>query len=253
MLTGTVSFAAEIIAHRGASYDAPENSLSSMKLAWEQGADSVELDIWLTRDGKLAVFHDATTKRYDGQNRKIPDLTLEELKQLDIGKIKPSYAGEKMPSLEDILATIPAKKRAVIEIKCGPEILPEFVRVIKASKRPASELSVISFNYDAIKQSRELLPELEHYYLAGYKKDPATGKFPEIEPIIKQAKDAKLTGLDLQFTWPYSPEFVSAIKAEGLKLIAWTVDDPEVAKKLVELGVDGITTNRPGWLREQLK
>lgn len=254
MLTSLRVSGVEIIAHRGASHDAPENSLSAMKLAWEQKADAIELDLWLSSDGKIAVFHDATTKRYDGQNRKVSELPIAELRQLDVGKVKGgTYAGEKMPSLEDILATIPEKRRAVIEIKCGPEILPEFVRVLKASKLPASQLSVISFNYETIKQSRVLLPELEHYYLAGYKKDAATGKMPELEPLIEQAKQANLTGLDLQFTWPYSPEFVSKIRSAGLKLIAWTVDDAEVAKKLAELGVDGITTNRPAWLREQLK
>lgn len=254
MLTSLRALGVEIIGHRGASYDAPENSLSSMKLAWEQKADAIEFDLWLTKDGKIAVFHDATTKRYDGQNRKVSELTLAELQQLDVGKVKGApYLGEKMPSLEDILATIPDKCRAVIEIKCGPEILPEFVRVLKASKKPAAQLSVISFNYETVKQSKVLLPELEHYYLAGYKKDPATGKMPEIEPLIEQAKQANLTGLDLQFTWPFSPEFVGKIRNSGLKLIAWTVDDAEVANQLAALGVDGITTNRPAWLREQLK
>jgi glycerophosphoryl diester phosphodiesterase len=208
----------------------------------------------LDRTRPIAVFHDATTKRYDGQNRKVSELTLAELQQLDVGKVKGApYLGEKMPSLEDILATIPEKRRAVIEIKCGPEILPEFVRVLRASKRPASQLSVISFNYETVKQSRVLLPELEHYLLAGYKKDAATGKMPELQPLIEQARQANLTGLDLQYTWPFSPEFVSKIRSAGLKLIAWTVDDADVAKQLVTLGVDGITTNRPAWLREQLK
>src|SRR4029453_2094196 len=121
-----------------------------------------------------------------------------------------------IPSLEDILATIPKKKRAVIEIKCGPEILPEFVRVLKASNRTASELCVISFNFESVKQSQALLPDIEHYLLAGYKKDPGTGKMPELAPLIEQAKQANLTGLDLQFTWPFTPEFVSSIKESGL-------------------------------------
>jgi glycerophosphoryl diester phosphodiesterase len=254
MLTAVRTFAIEIIAHRGASYDAPENSLSSMKLAWEQKADAIETDLWLTSDGKIAVFHDATTKRYNGQNRKVSDLSLAELQQLDIGKIKGApYAGEKMPAFEDILATIPEKGRIFIEIKCGPEILPEFVRVIRASKRAASQLCVISFNYESIKQSRALLPEIEHYLLAGYKKDAATGQMPELGPLIEQAKQAQLTGLDLQFTWPFSADFVSKIRNAGLKLFVWTVDDRDIASELAALEVDGITTNRPAWLREQLK
>jgi glycerophosphoryl diester phosphodiesterase len=254
MLTALRMHAVEIIAHRGASYDAPENSLSSMKLAWEQKADAIETDLWLTIDGKIAVFHDATTKRYDGRNRKVSDLSLAELRQLNIGKIKGApYAGEEMPSFQDILATIPDKGRIFIEIKCGPEILPEFERVIRASKRSVWQLCVISFNYELIKQSRTFFPKIEHYLLAGYKKDPATGKMPEIGPLIEQAKHAKLTGLDLQFNWPFSPEFVSRIKDAGLKLFVWTVDDVEVAKSLTTLGVEGITTNRPAWLRQQLK
>jgi glycerophosphoryl diester phosphodiesterase len=254
MLTAVRTLGIEIIAHRGASYDAPENSLSSMKLAWEQKADAIETDLWLTSDGKIAIFHDATTKRYDGQSRKVSDLSLAELQQLDIGKIKgASYAGEKIPSFEDILATIPEKGRILIEIKCGPEILPAFVRVIRASKRPAAQLCVISFNYDSVKQSRALLPEIEHYLLAGYKKDPMTGQMPELGPLIDQAKQAQLTGLDLQYTWPFSANFVSKIRNAGLKLFVWTVDDRDVASKLTALGVDGITTNRPAWLREQLE
>src|SRR5215207_9924600 len=78
--------AVEIIAHRGASADAPENSLTAMKLAWEQGADAVELDLWLSKDGQLIVFHDADTKRIGKTNRKIPDLTLEEAQALDVGE-----------------------------------------------------------------------------------------------------------------------------------------------------------------------
>src|SRR5688572_13467983 len=106
VLTCATAAAVEIIAHRGASDDAPENSLSAMKLAWEQGADAIELDLWLSRDGKLIVFHDSNTKRIAGVERKISDYTLEEAAQLDVGKWKsPKFAGEKLPSLESILAT----------------------------------------------------------------------------------------------------------------------------------------------------
>jgi len=142
--------AVEIVAHRGASADAPENSLTSMELAWEQKADAIELDLWLSRDGKLIVFHDADTKRIGQLNRKISDYTLEEVQQVDIGAWKgPQFVGERIPTLESILATVPQGKRAFLEIKCGPEIVPEFMRVLKASGRAASQLAVISFNYES--------------------------------------------------------------------------------------------------------
>ena len=246
--------AVEIIAHRGASADAPENSLSAMKLAWEQKADSIELDLWLSKDGKILVFHDSDTKRIGGVDRKITDYTLEEGRKIDVGSWKdPKFKGELMPSLESILDTIPEGKRAVIELKSGPEIAPELARVLKASKKPASQLSVISFKFDGLVASKKLLPELEHYFLHDYKKDPKTGEFPALAPLIEKTKAAGFTGLDLQFKWPIDEKFVADVKAAGLKLIVWTVDDAEVARKMAALGVDGITTNKPAYLREQLQ
>ncbi len=246
----TVS-AVEIIAHRGASADAPENTLAAMKLAWEQGADAIELDLWLSKDGKIVVFHDADTKRFDGQTRPVSRLALEELRQLDVGAFKgPQFKGERIPSLESILATIPPGRRAVMEIKCGPEILPELRRVLADAKRPAKEIAVISFNFDSVRESKRLFPESEHYFLFGYKKEPEAN--PDIATLISRCREAGLDGLDLHFNWPITEAFVSQIREAGLKLIAWTVDDPEVAVRLVKAGVDGITTNRPQWLRDQL-
>ena len=71
--------------------------------------------------------------------------------------------------------------------------------------------------------------------------------------LIAKAREAKLDGLDLQFKWPMNDAFVREVKAAGLKLAAWTIDDPEVARRLIAAGVESITTNKPGWLREQLK
>jgi glycerophosphoryl diester phosphodiesterase len=249
--------AVEIIAHRGASADAPENTLPAMELAWKQGADSIETDLWLSSDGKLIVFHDANTKRYepaDGTPRKITSLTWEEAQKLDVGAIKGAeFKGTRIPTLEALLATIPKGKRAVLELKDGPSIVPEFARVLKAAGRPVRETCVISFNYESLRASKLALPELEHYLLSDYKKDPKTGELPQLAPLIERAKTAGFEGLDLQFGWPLTKEFVAQIKAAGLKLIAWTVDDETVAQRLVDAGVDGITTNKPSLLRAHLK
>lgn len=246
--------AVEIIGHRGASADAPENTLTSMKLAWEQGADAIELDLWLSKDGKLIVFHDTTTKRFDGKTRKISDFTWAETQQLDVGEWKSAqFKGERIPTLESILKTIPKGRRAVLEIKCGPEILPEFSRVLRESGRAPEQLAIISFNFDALKESKKLLPKIDHYLLLDYKKNPKTGKFPELASSIARAKSAGFDGLDLQYQWPITKSFVAEVKSAGLKLVVWTVDDPVIARRLSDAGVDGITTNRPKWLREQLK
>ncbi|HMJ91262.1 MAG TPA: glycerophosphodiester phosphodiesterase [Candidatus Acidoferrum sp.] len=243
----------EIIAHRGASFDAPENSLSAMKLAWEQAADAIELDLWLSKDGRLIVFHDADTKRFEQTARKIPSLTLAEAHKLDVGAWKDAkFKGESIPTLSSILATVPKGKRAVLEIKCGPEILPELSREIRNSGRAPEELAIISFKYETLKPSKEEFPQIEHYYLADYKKDAKTGKFPELDPLIERAKAAKFEGLNLQHSWPIDAAFVAKVKAAGLKLFVWTVDDPAIAKRLKDVGVDAITTNRPKFLRDEL-
>jgi glycerophosphoryl diester phosphodiesterase len=243
--------ATEIVGHRGASHDAPENSLSAMKLAWEQGADGAELDLWLSKDDRLVVMHDGSTKRTGGLDKKIADQTWEELQKLDIGAWKDAkFKGEKIPTLESILESTPAGKKMVLEIKCGPEILPALGKVIKASPLYPKQLVIISFNYEVMKQSKPLFPEVEHYLLAGYKKDKETGKLPELSEFVEKAKAAKLDGLDLNHGWPIDDAFVKGLKDQGLKLITWTVNDPAVAKQHVKAGVDAITTDRPAYLRE---
>jgi glycerophosphoryl diester phosphodiesterase len=254
VLSAIPAWSVEIIAHRGASADAPENTLAAMKLAWAQGADAVELDLWLSKDGKLIVFHDADTKRFESSKRKIADLTLDEARQLDVGAwTGERFRGERIPALEEILATVPAGKRAVLEIKCGPEIVPEFARVLRAVGRPAAETCVISFNYDALSASKKELPQMEHYFLVGWKADAKTGKFPALAPLIAQAKSGGFDGLNLNFEWPIDGAFAATVRAAGLKLLAWTVDDASVARRLLAAGVQAITTDRPGTLREDLQ
>jgi glycerophosphoryl diester phosphodiesterase len=246
--------AVEIIAHRGASADAPENTLSAMKLAWEQGADAIELDLWLSKDGRLIVFHDANTKRFEKEPRKISELTYAEAQAIDVGAWKGArFRGEKMPSLESILATIPKGRRAVLEIKCGPEIAPEFARVLKTSGRASNELAVISFNFAALDASKRALPGIEHHFLSSYKKPTDVAPGSDLMALIEKSKAAGFDGLDLHFDWPIDKDFVAQVKAAGLKLLVWTVDDAAVAKRLANAGVDGITTNKPEWLREKMK
>ena len=119
----------EIIAHRGASHDAPENTLAAIRLAWQQEADAVEVDVQLSKDGKLVVIHDDNTKRSGRFARKVNAQTLDELRKLDVGRWKGKrWAGEKIPTLAAVLATVPDGKRLFVEFKCGPDGIPEFKR-----------------------------------------------------------------------------------------------------------------------------
>jgi glycerophosphoryl diester phosphodiesterase len=248
------TFAVDIVGHRGASFDAPENSLTSMKLAWKQDADGIETDIHLSKDNHIVVMHDYDTKRTGGVDKKIIDQTWDELKGIDIGKWKdPHFAGEKLPTIDSFFATIPDGKFIFTEIKIHDvAILEKLDAAMKSSGKKASQLNIITFHYDMAEAAKKRFPDHTVLWLVGWSKDKKTGKYPTVDEMIKKATAAKLDGLDLNEKFPMDKAFVKKVHAAGLKLYTWTVDDPAVAKAEADAGVDGITTNRPQFLREQL-
>jgi len=253
LMSGLSSNGLEIVAHRGASYDAPENTLAALRLGFEQGAEAVECDIYLTQDGKIMLMHDPDTLRTAGVSNRMAVTTSRVLRRLDVGKWgqwEGKGFSEPVPHLSEALKLVPEGKRIFIEIKCGPEILPELERVLKASRKKPEQTPLICFNYETLRQAKERLPKLEMYWLAGADKKK---QFPPVDELIEKAKAAKFEGLDLNYGFPIDREFVQKVHGAGLKLYTWTVDDPVVAAKQAEAGVDGITTNRPQWLREQLR
>ncbi len=246
--------ALEIIAHRGASHDAPENTVASARLGWRQEADAVEIDIHLSQDQRIVVMHDADTQRTTGVPGKVVDQPWPALRALDAGAWKdPRWRGERIPSLEEIIDTVPQGKRLFIEIKCGPEILPELERVLRRSRLPPSQTVLIGFGYETMVQARQRFPELTVYWLASFQRQGQNGAFaPKVDDLVRRAKAGRFTGLSVNYRGPVDTSFVAAVKAAGLQCHVWTVDDPEAARRLRLAGVDSITTNRPQWLREQL-
>lgn len=134
---GAAARGQEIVAHRGASFDAPENTLSAFRLAWKLNADVIEGDFYLTKDEQIVCIHDKTTKRVAPKQTSltIARSTLAELRALDVGSWKhPRFANERIPLLEEVLATVPEGKRIFVEIKCGPEIIPHLKTVDAGQK-----------------------------------------------------------------------------------------------------------------------
>ncbi|HYE97790.1 MAG TPA: glycerophosphodiester phosphodiesterase family protein, partial [Planctomycetota bacterium] len=160
--------AQEIIAHRGASHDAPENSLEAFRLGWEQ-ADANELDVHLSRDGRPVVIHDSSTKRTTGVDKRVVEQSFEELK------------AQGVPALEEIL-DVPEKKRLFIEIKCGPEALEPLGRLLAG--RSPERFVIIGFNLGTMAQAKKLFPKVPVYWLSGYKEEI------KIEDLISKAKAA---------------------------------------------------------------
>lgn len=253
VMTGSTP-AVEIVAHRGASHDAPENTLAAVKLAWERDADGVEVDVYLTKDGRIAVLHDKTTKRTTGVDRPVAEMTLSEVRELDAGSWKdPRWKGERIPSLEEVLDLFPPGKKMYVEVKCGPEIVPELERVLKATGRIGKGLVVIGFGLETVRAIKERMPALTVYWLSGWEKDKETGRWlTRMEDLVANARKAGVDGLSVAADGPIDRAAVQLIRDAGLEFHVWTVDDPDVARRMRALGVDSITTNRPAWLRERL-
>ncbi|MBM4028177.1 MAG: glycerophosphodiester phosphodiesterase [Planctomycetes bacterium] len=242
----------EIVAHRGASYDAPENTLASVLLGWKRGAD-VEVDVYLSKDGRIVCIHDATTKRTaGGVDLRVKDTDARELRKLDVGSFKSKdFAGEPIPFLEEILPTIPRGRKLYVEIKCGPEILPVLQPMLVQSGK-LSQIVIIGFDLETVTASKKLI-DVPTYWLKGTEKTKDTKEWIPHDPkLIQMAIDKGLDGLDVHYAG-VTEEFAQAVKAAGQKLYVWTVNDPDEARRLVRLGVAGITTDRPDRLRAQLK
>ncbi|MGC1273703.1 MAG: glycerophosphodiester phosphodiesterase [Planctomycetaceae bacterium] len=260
-LAAMPAFAVDLVAHRGASYDAPENTVSSIKLGYEQGADAVEIDVYLTKDGRVVLFHDKNTAKLDGDKSPIADRTLAELQKLDVGTWKGAngawkgdkYAGEKMPVLEDVLDLIPRGKKIFLEIKCGPEVLPPIKKIFDEAGIGGNEITIITFNEDTAAGAKKMFPSIPVYWLESIKQNEQTGEWgPPREELIATAKSLGVDGVDLQARPIIDAAYVQAVKDANLAMHVWTVDDPAEAKRLTEAGVDSITTNRPAFLRENL-
>jgi glycerophosphoryl diester phosphodiesterase len=242
----------EVIAHRGSSHLAPENTLASFQLGWRE-TTTCELDIQPTSDGRLLVIHDESTQRTIGVDFKVAEHALSELQKLDAGSWKGArWKGEKPPSLEEVIVAMPTDKQLLIEIKTGPEVIPELARVIRASGKE-KQLLIHSFDYPACVEARKALPRLPVYFLIASLQDPLTKAWsPSIDEAMAKVGKARLDGIGANDTVLINASAVQKIHSAGWKLNIWTVDQVDEAKRLIDLGVDGLITNRPGWLKAQL-
>ncbi|MBN1820310.1 MAG: hypothetical protein JXR31_08835 [Prolixibacteraceae bacterium] len=234
----------QYIAHRGASYLAPENTVASAELGWELGADAVEIDIHLTKDTRVMVIHDNTTKRTcQGKNLTIKDSPSTLLRDLDAGSFKDEkFKGEKIPFLTEIVEMIPEGKKLVVELKSGSDVIPHLKRIFTDNPK-LSQVVFISFDWDAIIQAKAEFPENACYWLSALK--------PGLKKRMEQAAEIGLEGVNLKQSM-IDDKIIALAKELNLEVLAWTVDDPEEAKRLIDLGITQITTNRPKWLKEEV-
>ncbi len=234
-----------IIAHRGAAGYAPENTLASVELAIKQGAKALEIDIHLTKDDHLVVSHDFSVDRTTNGEGDIENLTLDDIKKLDAGSwFSKEFAGEQIPTLEEIIQFIPDDLLLNIEIKKKPtekrEIEKKLNDILIKHNRITNTL-VSSFNHQSVRKLKRMNNQIKI----------AIAIEADIIDPIKYIKDNELDIYSYHPCYDYVyPEMIQEFQEHNIKINAWTINDKEVAKQMQEMGVDSIITNYPDIIKE---
>jgi glycerophosphoryl diester phosphodiesterase len=237
-----------VIAHRGASRDAPENSLAAFRLAAEMGADAVELDARLSADGAVVVLHDQTLDRTTNGTGSVSDRSLAELKTLDAGaKFDPRFAGQRIPSLDEVFETIGGRLLINLELKNYERVFDRLAEgVIRIVRRHALERRVLlsSFNPFALRTARRLAPDVPRALL------------------VWQGQNGWMTAALRRLTTfeAYHPQdsmtdraTIAEQHARGRRVNVWTVNDVERMRELLLLGCDGLITDVPEVARQAVR
>ncbi|WP_327133399.1 glycerophosphodiester phosphodiesterase family protein [Streptomyces sp. NBC_01343] len=240
-----------VIAHRGASHEHPEHTLAAYRQAIDDGADALECDVRLSADGRLVCVHDRRVERTSDGRGIVSAMTYEELAGLDFGGWKgEAHRGAQVLLFEDLLKEALAADRPVglaVETKhptrAGGRLEAELVRVLREhglADGSDGRVEVMSFSRNALVRLNRLAPGLPAVYLI------ERAVRPPRPPFAGHAGP----GIDLLRR---DPGLVARLKAKGLRVRVWTVDEPEDVELCLRLGVDTLITNRPREVREYLR
>jgi glycerophosphoryl diester phosphodiesterase len=233
-----------VIAHRGASADAPENTIAAFELALEQGADGIEIDVHLSKDDHPVVIHDFTLERTSDGAGPVRERTVRELKRLDGGGWRGRlFRGQRIQTLEEVLERFRDRTRFWIELKGGSDLyagIEERVVSLIEIYEVLDRALVQSFDHTALERIRALNREVKLGTLVAQPPLPPVGSFPA-------EADAVCPGVNL-----LSEGTVQELNAAGVGCYVWTVNEPAQMDRLVKWGVSGIITDRPGLLKARL-
>ncbi|MDQ0219467.1 glycerophosphodiester phosphodiesterase [Peribacillus cavernae] len=246
------------VSHRGASGYAPEHTITSYKMGEKMHGDYIEIDLQMTKDGKLIAMHDERLDRTTNGTGLVKDYTLEQLKQLDAGSwfneqypqyANPEYAGLQIPTLEDVFQKFGKNKKYYIETK-SPEVYPgmekELLRLVNEYDINKETLLVQSFSPASLLTMKELDPSIKLVQLLSYKTN-AVITDEEIAAIKEYAM-----GVGPNYTY-LNEEYIQKVVNNGLEIHPFTVNDKETMEKLIDWGVTGMFTNFPDLLHEVTK
>ncbi|MBC7320341.1 glycerophosphodiester phosphodiesterase [bacterium] len=230
-----------VIAHRGASAYAPENTFPAFELALKMGSCGIETDIHCTKDNIPVLIHDATVDRTTNGSGRVNDLTLEEIKKLDAGSwFSPEFAGTQVPTLEEFLKAFGGKTHLVLEIK--DEKATEKTFTLVKDLGLLDDSTFISFNIKVLREIIKLEPNANVGFLTNYVD----------EELIKMVKDSNIKQI-CPYAPPLTDSTVEMIRSYGLDIRVWGVDTEDVMGKMIDLGIYTMTVNFPDKLIEALK
>lgn len=229
----------KIFAHRGASAYAPENTVEAFALAMEQGADGIELDVQMTKDGQVVVIHDEIIDRVSDGTGAVRDYTLEELKKFHFSNHMENYENAVIPTLKEVLDLIkPSNMLLNIELKTGIYWYSNLEeKTMELVKEAGMEDRVIysSFNHYSIKKILELDSHAECAFLYS----------DVILNVDKYAKNAGVCGLHPAVYHLKMAEFLKEYQESGLKVRVWTVNKKEDMEKFIKADLEAVITNYP--------
>ncbi len=245
----------KLVAHRGESLAAPENTLESFSLAWLRGATCVEGDFHLTGDGEIVCMHDDNAARTCGVARPLAEMTLAEIKQLDAGNWKgPAWQYTRVPTLTEVLRTMPDYGEIFIELKSTGPILDRLEAIFAAGPWRPEQLTFIAFDEVTISTVKRLFPSHHAYWLlcnwqGNWQQRGAMRYTPE--ELANQVVRLGVDGVDIHPDF-LTREHVDAVHRVGGAVHVWTVDEVDEARRLIAMQVDSLTTNRAYALSREL-
>ena len=240
-----------IVAHRGASRDAPQNTVPAFKLAWEQGADAIEGDFRLTKDGHIVCIHDGNTEKVATTNLVVHESTLAELRTLDVGvRHDEAFKGTGIPTMAEVLATVPEGKRIYIEVKCGAEIMPSLLEEIKKSGLKPEQIAVISFKHEVLQEFKAKAPQYKAFLLCSFNEQKNGQIMPPLARVMRTLKQVRADGLLSSTNVPLP--VIEAVRQQGYEWHAWTINDLTEARRMTGLGAQSIITDLPGYMKKHL-
>jgi glycerophosphoryl diester phosphodiesterase len=234
-----------IVAHRGASRRAPGNTLPAFELAWKQGADAIEGDFQLTKDGHVVCIHDKTTQRTAGTDLNVAQSSLSELRKLDVGAwFDPAFKGTRIPTLAEVLATVPVDGKIFIEIKSGAEIIPALLSEIKRSGLEDDQIMIICFKQEVLRELKAMAPQYQTSWLVSFKKKNLGGITPDYDSVLDTLDRIKADGLS-SGRHCVDATLIQRVRENGLQHHVWTINDIQQAKQFKEWGTSSVTTDVP--------